>query len=62
MGKERETVQVTALAECLAVRVAIEYLDGRDLVQVDVDGGKARGVVRHVFGLEGAKSVVMLLY
>ena len=44
MGKECGMVQVSALAECMGVRVVIEYMDGR----MPPGGGAA--VANHVFG------------
>lgn len=43
MGKECGMVQVSALAECMGVRVVIEYMDGR------VEEGEEK-LVHHVFG------------
>lgn len=45
MGKECGMVQVSALAECLGVRVIIEYMDGRM-------GPGTSSLVHHVFGGE----------
>ncbi len=44
MGRECGMVQVSALAECMGVRVVIEYMDGR----MTPGGGAA--VANHVFG------------
>ena len=44
MGKECGMVTVAALAECLGVKVVIEYMDGR------LSDGAAGEVVNHVFG------------
>eukprot|EP00577_Skeletonema_sp_RCC1716_P018910 CAMPEP_0113397672 /NCGR_PEP_ID=MMETSP0013_2-20120614/14521_1 /TAXON_ID=2843 ORGANISM="Skeletonema costatum, Strain 1716" /NCGR_SAMPLE_ID=MMETSP0013_2 /ASSEMBLY_ACC=CAM_ASM_000158 /LENGTH=328 /DNA_ID=CAMNT_0000282303 /DNA_START=45 /DNA_END=1031 /DNA_ORIENTATION=+ /assembly_acc=CAM_ASM_000158 len=52
MGKECGMVTVAALAECLGVKVVIEYMDGR-LSNIDaaVGGiGSSGEVVNHVFG------------
>ena len=46
MGRECGMVQVSALAECMGIRVVIEYMDGRT---TPGDGG-ARKFVNHVFG------------
>ena len=43
MRKECGMVQVSALAECMGVRVVIEYMDGR------IQEGEEK-VVHHVFG------------
>jgi ubiquitin thioesterase protein OTUB1 len=54
MGKECGMVQVLALAECLAVKVTIEYMDGRELV-----GGK---LTKHVYGPVTSGTLLTLLY
>ena len=54
MGKECGMVQVLALAESLAVKVNIEYMDGREL-----GGGK---LTKHEFGPETSRTVLTLLY
>jgi ubiquitin thioesterase protein OTUB1 len=54
MGKECGMVQVLALAESLAVKVNIEYMDGREL-----GGGK---LTTHEFGPETSRTVLTLLY
>jgi len=54
MGQECEELQVLALAEALQVQVAVEYLDGRALVN-----GK---VMQHVLGPEDAKLRLAFLY
>ena len=54
MGKECGMVQVLALAEYLAVKVSIEYMDGRELV-----GGK---LTKHEYGPETSGTQLTLLY
>ncbi|KAL9188861.1 hypothetical protein ACHAXT_011351 [Thalassiosira profunda] len=59
MGRECSMVGVSALAECLGVRVVIEYVDGRM--------GENEKVVNHVFGEgdggdKGERLTVTLLY
>ena len=54
MGKECGMVTVAALAECLGVKVVIEYMDGRlsnnDAAVGGIDIGRSGEVVNHVFG------------
>lgn len=56
MGRECGMVQVSALAECMGVRVVIEYMDGR-MVPGEEEGGQWEGkgrkrIANHVFGEE----------
>eukprot|EP00984_Skeletonema_dohrnii_P028688 scaffold18739_cov149-Skeletonema_dohrnii-CCMP3373.AAC.1 len=54
MGKECGMVTVAALAECLGVKVVIEYMDGRlsnnDAAAGGIGIGSSGEVVNHVFG------------
>lgn len=54
MGKECGMVTVAALAECLGVKVVIEYMDGRlsnnDAAVGGIGIGRSGEVVNHVFG------------
>ena len=59
MGRECGMVTVAALAECLGVKVVIEYVDGR----LSNGGGSGEEVVNHVFGEvegEGGKDQMCL--
>ena len=49
MGKECGMVQVSALAECMGVKVIIEYMDGREL-KLNKLNNNDEVVVHHVFG------------
>ena len=57
MGRECEMVQVLALAEAMAIDVAIEYLDGRDF-------DPSKGLMRHEFdggaGADGNTKIALL--
>ena len=67
MGKECGMVQVAALAECMKVKVIIEYMDGR-IVQEKDSGSGTRKVACHEFGqdddasVSGKKMNIALLY
>lgn len=50
MGKECGMVQVSALAECMGVKVIIEYMDGRELKLNKLNNNDDEVVVHHVFG------------
>ena len=56
MGKECGMIQVSALAECMGVRVVIEYCDGRM--------AQEEKLVHHVFGDgdSGERLSITLLY